>query len=319
MTRQTGATNTDFSWLDRLRDRLAPMVIGLKRTWEQFTRSPVGLVGLAILGGIVFMALFAPYIAPHSPEWMAYGENPSFSEASSLPHPPVFGDPFFAPLGTDSLGRCILSRLIYGSRTALYIGVVAGLLSSVVGIPLGVISGFYGDTYIDEAIQRLVDVMFGLPFLPLVIVLVAIRGATITNIILAIVVKSWLNNAIVIRGQTLSLSERPFIEAARAGGASDSRLMWKHILPNVLPLGFIYLAQDAAFAILIHANLAFLGLSDFDAVSWGTMLQWLQVEGYVYTAPWWLIPPGLMIALLAASFYFIGYSLEDVMNPDGER
>lgn len=319
MTRQTEGTDTEYSWFDRLRDRVAPMIIGLKRTWEQFTRSTVGLVGLALLTGIVCMAVFAPYIAPHPPEWMAYGENPSFSEASSLPHPPAFGDPFFAPLGTDSLGRCILSRLIYGSRTALYIGVVAGLLSSVVGIPLGVISGFYGDTYIDEAIQRLVDVMFGLPFLPLVIVLVAIRGATITNIILAIVVKSWLNNAIVVRGQTLSLSERPFIEAARAGGASDSRLMWKHILPNVLPLGFIYLAQDAAFAILIHANLAFLGLSDFDAVSWGTMLQWLQVEGYVYTAPWWLIPPGLMIALLAASFYFVGYSLEDVMNPDGER
>ena len=188
----------------------------------------------------------------------------------------------------------------------------------MVGIPVGIISGYYGDSWIDESIQRVVDVMYGLPFLPLVIVLVAVRGVTTTNIILAIVVKSWLNNAIVIRGQVLSLSERPFIEAAKAGGASDVRIMFKHVLPNVLPLGFIYLAQDAAFAILTQASLAFLGLSDFTNVSWGTMLQWIQVEGYIYTAPWWLIPPGLMIALVSASFYFIGYSLEDVMNPGGE-
>ena len=306
-------------WVIRLRERGYALRIGIVRTWGQFTQSRLGVIGLAIITAISLMAIFAPVLAPHSLDWQAYGSNPTFDQAASLPHPPAFGDPFFAPLGTDSLGRGILTRLIYGSRTALFIGLAAGLLSSLVGVPLGVVSGYYNNTWVDETIQRVVDVMYGLPFLPLVIVLVFINGVTTTNIILGIVAKSWLNNAIVIRGQVLSLSERPFVEAAKASGASDFRIMWRHILPNVLPLGFIYLAQDAAFAILIQASLAFLGLADFTQVSWGTMLQWIQVEGYIYTAPWWLFPPGLMIAFLAASFYFIGYSLEDVMNPGGHQ
>lgn len=300
-----------------MRERLYPFVIGARRTWGQFTESNIGLIGLFILAAISFIAVFAPFLAPHALEWQAFGNNPTFEQAGQLPHPPAFGDPFFAPLGTDSLGKGILTQLIYGSRTALFIGLAAGILSSLVGVPLGIISGYYSNTWVDEGIQRVVDVMYGLPFLPLVIVLVFINGVTTTNIILGIVAKSWLNNAIVVRGQVLSLSQRPFVQAAKAGGASDFRIMWRHILPNVLPLGFIYLAQDAAFAILIQASLAFLGLADFTKVSWGTMLQWIQVEGYIYTAPWWLIPPGIMIALLAASFYFIGYSLEDVMNPGG--
>jgi peptide/nickel transport system permease protein len=302
-----------------VRERLYPFVVGARRTWNQFTESRLGVTGLFIIAAISFIAVFAPYIAPHPLEWQAFGNNPTFQQASQLPHPPAFGDPFFAPLGTDHLGHGILTQLIYGSRTALFIGLAAGILSSLVGVPLGVISGYYSNTWVDEGIQRVVDVMYGLPFLPLVIVLVFINGVTTTNIILGIVAKSWLNNAIVVRGQVLSLSKRPFVEAAEASGASDFRIMWRHILPNVLPLGFIYLAQDAAFAILIQASLAFLGLADFTQVSWGTMLQWIQVQGYIYTAPWWLIPPGIMIALLAASFYFIGYSLEDVMNPGGNE
>lgn len=307
------------SMLEQARERIRPWIIGFGRTYDQFTKSRIGSIGLVIIVSMILVAIFAPYIAPHSLEWQAFGEDRTFEEIGQLPHPPAFGDPFFAPLGTDADGSGILTQLIYGSRTALYIGLVAGALSSLVGIPLGILSGYYGDSAIDESIQRFIDVMYGLPFLPLVIVLVAINGVTTTNIILAIVVKSWLNNAIVIRGQVLSLSERPFIEAAKASGASDLRVMFRHILPNVLPLGFVYLAQDAAFAILTQASLAFLGLSDFTNVSWGTMLQWIQVEGYIYTAPWWLIPPGVMIALVSASFYFIGYSLEDVMNPGGQQ
>lgn len=309
---------SDHSRVDRVRDRLVPWKIGLARTWGQFTESPVGVIGLVILAAISLMAVFAPYVAPHTLDWTALPENPTFAQAGSHPHAPAFGDPFFAPLGTDSLGHGIFTQLVYGSRTALYIGLAAGILSSLVGVPLGIISGYYSNTWVDEGIQRVVDILYALPFLPLVIVLVFVRGMSTTNLILAIVVKSWLNNAIVIRGQVLSLSERPFVEAARASGASDLRIMGRHIVPNVLPLGFVYLAQDAAFAILIQASVAFLGFSDFTNMSWGVMLQWIQVEGYVYTAWWWLIPPGLMIALLAASFYFVGYSLEDVMNPGGQ-
>ena len=311
------------SMIERHRQRHAGTYKSINRGWSRFKSHSLGVIGLFLLVSIIAMAVFAPYISPHPLNWQAPSSG---EEATSLdelaeqsvshPAPPTFGDPYFAPLGTNHQGNDVLTRLIWGSRTALYIGLAAGLLSSLVGVPLGLISGYYGDTWIDEAIQRLVDIMYGLPFLPLVIVLVSVRGVTTTNIILAIAVKSWLNNAIVIRGQTLTLKERSYIEAAKVAGASDNRIIFRHILPNVLPLAFVYLAQDSAFAIITQASLAFLGLSDFTNVSWGVMLQWIQVTGHVYDAPWWMIPPGLMITLLAASFYFVGYSLEDVTNPD---
>jgi peptide/nickel transport system permease protein len=316
------------SFVERLRRRNRGLIRSVAGGWNRFTRHRLGVLGMLILVGLVVMAVFAPVLAPHSTTWTApssEGTAESFEDLAEqgVSHPagPRFGDltgdEYFAPLGTDASGHGILSHLIYGARPALYIGLAAGILSSLVGIPLGLISGFYGDTWIDELIQRVVDIMYGLPFLPLVIVLVAINGITTTNIIIAIAVKSWLNNAIVIRGETLSLKERSYVEAAKVAGASDNRIVFRHILPNVLPLGFVYLAQDAAFAVLTQANLAFLGLASFsiENPSWGTMLQWIQVEGHVFDAPWWLIPPGLMITLLAASFYFVGYSLEDVMNP----
>jgi peptide/nickel transport system permease protein len=326
---------TSKSFIDRYREKNQGLMRSVSRGWSRFTNHKLGVIGLLIMVSLVGMAIFAPFLSPHTLDWSAPTTEEGAEDCETLeclaeedtgqiqhPAPPKFGeftgDAYFAPLGTDDGGADILTQLIFGSRTALYIGFAAGILSSLVGVPLGLISGFYGDTWIDETIQRIVDIMYGLPFLPLVIVLVALRGITTTNVIIAIAVKSWLNNAIVIRGETLSLKERSYIEAAEVAGASDTRIVFRHIMPNVLPLAFVYLAQDAAFAVLTQAALAFLGLADFTNISWGTMLQWIQVTGNVYTAPWWLIPPGVMITLLAASFYFVGYSLEDVMNPHTE-
>jgi peptide/nickel transport system permease protein len=315
--------------LERIKYRNYGLWQSLSRGWSKFTSQRIGVLGLLILMGLIFMAVFAPYIIDlipqiHQPEWRAPQVGEQCETIDCLaggeggithPAPPMFGDPYWAILGTDHRGSDVLGRLIVGSQTAMYIGLAAGLLSSLVGVPLGLISGYYGDTWIDELIQRVIDVMYGLPFLPLVIVLVAMRGLNTTNVIIAIVIKSWLNNAIVIRGETLSLKERSYVEAAKVAGASDTRIVFRHILPNVLPLAFIYLAQDSAFAVLTQAALAFLGLADFTAVSWGSMLNWIQQTGNVYNALWWLIPPGIMITLLSASFYFVGYSLEDVMSP----
>ncbi|MFB6120888.1 MAG: ABC transporter permease [Halobacteriaceae archaeon] len=299
----------------------------LGRGWERFRQHRMGVVGLTLFVAIVAMAVLAPVLAPHGVGWQAPETSEySFDDEGNIVtegviHPAgpalggLTGDDYVAPLGTTADRHGVLTQLIFGSRIALYIGLTAGLLSSLVGVPLGLVSGYYGDTWVDESIQRLIDVMYGLPFLPLVIVLVAVNGINTTNIIIAIALKSWTNNALVIRGETLSLKERTYVEAAKVSGASDTRVVFRHILPNVLPLGFVYLAQDAAFAILTQANLAFLGLADSTVVSWGTMLQQIQLAGEVYSAPWWLLPPGIMITLLAASFYFVGYSLEDVMNP----
>jgi len=312
-------TGSGFS---SLREQWRPRIRRFRRGWNRFKRHKMGVVGLFILFVYVLWALFPAVFAPHSVDWVAYlGTQPGRltpDQVQSLPHGPAFGDPFFAPLGTNDQGAGIATLLVYSAGTALYIGFAAGLLSSLVGVPLGLISGFYGDTWIDELIQRVVDVMYGLPFLPLLIVLVAIRGITTTNIILGIVVTSWLNNCIVIRGETLSLKERSYVESAKVAGASDARIIFRHIMPNILPLGFVYLAQDAAGAIITQASLAYLGLSDFTAHSWGLMLQNIQASGYVFQAWWWLVPPGLAIMLVAAAFYFIGFSMEDVTNPQGE-
>ena len=309
----------ELSWVDALKRRWGYRYERFQRGWDQFTTHRLGVVGILILVMFSLWALFPGVFAPHPVEWKAYiGMGSGYltpEQLQTMPHPPAFGDPFFAPLGTNYNGYGIFTELIYSARNALYIGLAAGVLSSLVGVPLGLISGYYGDTWIDETIQRIADIMYSLPFLPLVVVLVAIRGITTTNIILAIVVKSWINNCIVIRGETLSLRQNAYVDSAKISGASDTRIVFRHILPHVLPLSFVYLAQDAAAAILTQAGLAYLGLADFTAHSWGLMLQQIQNQGYVFEAWWWLLPPGICITLVAAAFYFIGFSMEDVSNP----
>ena len=306
---------------EAVKKRWEPRLDRARNGWSRFTEHRMGVLGLFILAVYALWSLAPGLFSPHSPQWVAYlGEPPIQSrltaeQIDTLPHPPAFGDPFFAPLGTNANGRGILTLVIHSTYNAMYIGTAAGLLSTLVGVPLGLISGFYGDTWIDETIQRFVDIMYGLPFLPFLIVLVAVRGITTTNIIIGIAVTSWLNNCIVIRGETLSLKERSYVESAKVAGASDTRIIFRHIMPNVLPISFVFLAQDAAGAILAQAALAYLGLADFTALSWGLMLQNIQSGGYVFQAWWWLIPPGVALMLMAAAFYFVGFSVEDVTNP----
>ena len=314
-------SSSSQSNVESLKKRWRPRIERFRRGWSRFTQHRIGVLGLIILAVFVAWSIVPSVFAPHSTQWVAYlGEPPhdarlTAEQVQSLPHPPAFGDPFFAPLGTNANGNGIASLVVYSARTAMYIGLAAGTLSSLVGVPLGLISGFYGDTWIDETIQRFVDIMYGLPFLPFLIVLVAVRGITTTNIIIGIAVTSWLNNCITIRGETLSLRERAYVEAAKVGGASDTRIIFRHIMPNVLPIAFVFLAQDAAGAVIAQASLAYLGLANFTANSWGLMLQNIKASGYVFEAWWWLLPPGIMLMLLAAAFYFIGFSVEDVVNP----
>jgi peptide/nickel transport system permease protein len=309
----TSTTNT-------LKERWEPRIERFKRGWSRYTHHKMGVIGLFILVVYVLWALFPSVFAPHNPSWRLFvGNDPyarlTLQQSQQFPHPPAFGDPGFIPLGTNSKGQGVFTLLVYAAKDALYIGFAAGILSSLVGVPLGLISGFYGNTWIDETIQRIVDVMYGMPFLPFLIVIVSIRGVSQTNIILGIAITSWLNNCILIRGETLSLKERAYVESARVAGASDTRIVFRHILPNVIPLAFVFLAQDAAGAIIAQASLAYLGLGDFTNNSWGIMIQTIKSENYVFEAPWWLIPPGLAITSIAAAFYFIGFSVEDLANP----
>ncbi len=219
-------------------------------------------------------------------------------------------------LGTDDQGHDILTQLIWGSRIALEVGVFAAFFAVVIGTLVGLISGFYGGI-LDTILMRMTDVALVLPFLPLVLILAAILGPSIVNIIIVIAVLGWPGIARVIRAQTLSLKERPFIDASRISGASRSRTMRVHVAPNVLPFAFLYMTLTVGGAILTEAAVSFLGLGDPrpTSVSWGIMLRTLSSSGNTLTAWWWLLPPGLCITLISLGFYLVGRAIDEIINP----
>ncbi|MGC8986121.1 MAG: ABC transporter permease [Thermoplasmata archaeon] len=217
-------------------------------------------------------------------------------------------------LGTDAYGRDIWTWLVYGSRAELVVGIVAALSSVLLGTFLGLISGFYGG-WVDSLIMRITDIFLSLPGLVIMLILAASLGPNIWNIIFVIAILSWSGITRIIRAQVLSLKTRAFIDAARISGASKYRLMMVHIFPNVLPLTFLYMSFGVSGAIITEASLAFLGMGDPHAVTWGMMLQYLWTTGHVLDAPWWLLPPGIAITLLSLAFYLVGRAFDEVINP----
>ena len=218
-------------------------------------------------------------------------------------------------LGTDAFGRDIFSQLIWGSRIALLVGFAASFFSVMIGIIVGVVAGYFGG-WVDSVLMRFTDVILVMPFLPLIIVFAAVMGPSIWNIIIAITLVGWPGTARIIRSQVLSLKERPFIDAARVTGASNVRIMFKHIIPNVLPLAFLYMTFAVTGAILGEASLSFIGLGDPTTMSWGMMLYNISHgSGYTLTAWWWLLPPGLAITFLVLGFFLVGRAFEEIINP----
>lgn len=217
-------------------------------------------------------------------------------------------------LGTDAYGHDIWTWLVYGSRAELMVGIVAAVSSVLLGTFLGLISGFYGG-WVDSLIMRITDIFLSLPALVIMLILAASLGPNIWNIIFVIAILSWSGITRIIRAQVLSLKTRAFIDAARISGASKYRLMIVHIFPNVLPLTFLFMSFGVSGAIITEAALAFLGMGDPHAVTWGMMLQYLWTTGHVLDAPWWLLPPGIAITLLSLAFYLVGRAFDEVINP----
>lgn len=285
-------------WIDKLqvyRRRARDFV-------QVYRENKLGMAGLALLMVFVFMAIFAPIIAPHNPGELWLG--PPLS-------PPMEG----FPLGTDELGRDILSLLIYGTHISLVVGLLGAFLAVGMGALVGLIAGYYGGI-IDTILMRITDLFLILPGLPLMIVLAAILGPSMWNIIFVIAIVSWPSVARVVRSQVLELKERPFIEASRVANASDFRIIFNHIAPNVAPLVFATAVLNIAGAILSEAGLSFLGLGDPSHISWGMMLFYANEYGALVIGAWWyLLPPGLCIILLVLAFVFIGYALDEILNP----
>jgi ABC-type dipeptide/oligopeptide/nickel transport system permease subunit len=221
----------------------------------------------------------------------------------------------FGIFGTDNSGADVFAQLVYGSRISLAIGLIAAIITTTLGLAVGVFSGYRGG-YVDEFLMRIVDILLCLPLLPLLLILVFIFGRNLFLIILFITLLSWMSLARVIRSQVLSIREMPFIESAKASGAKVWYILVRHIIPNVLPVAFITMIVTIPGAILLEAALSFLGWGDPTLVTWGRMLNYaMRFEGFSRLAWWWFLPPGIAMLLVCAAFIFVSNALDQVVNP----
>jgi len=219
----------------------------------------------------------------------------------------------FGLLGCDWQGRDVFTQLVYGARISLIVGILAAAISVFLGLLVGLAAGYLGGVA-DEILMRLTDALLVLPGLPLLIVLIAVLGTSIFNLIILIGFLGWMGFSRVVRSQVLSLKERPFIEAAKATGAGKAHIIFKHIIPNVMSLVYVSLATSVPAAITAEAALSWLGYFDPYLMSWGRMLY--DVQGHSgYMDWWWVIPPGLCIAAISISFILLGYALDEILNP----
>jgi len=278
------------------------------KSWQIFIQNPLGKTGVIILGVFMVMAIasfFVPLIGPMYDPMTGIDPNIKLSTGPSLTH----------WLGTDNVGRDILAQLLEGAKVAFVVGLSAAFFSIVIGTLVGMIAGYAGGL-VDASLMRLADIIMVLPSLVILLILASLFGQfNIWIIVFIIAIMRWPAVSRVIRSQTLSLKHRPFIEASRVAGASHARIIFRHIMPNVLPLAFLYMTFRVTAAILVEAALSFLGFGDPSQVSWGMMLQWVWKSGHMFQAPYWLIPPGLCISLLTLAFYMLGRAMDEVLDP----
>jgi ABC-type dipeptide/oligopeptide/nickel transport system permease subunit len=222
---------------------------------------------------------------------------------------------YFGLLGTTDKGADAWSQLVYGSRVSLTIGILATALSTVVGVVVGMVAGYFGGK-VDEVLMRMVDFLLVIPRLPLMMVLAAFLGPTINNIIVVIAILGWTGTSRLIRSQVMAEKNKAYVESARAIGASDTYIIFRHILPNVTPILFADITLGVVGAILAESGLAFLGLTSPSEPSWGRMLADAQGAGGFTKGAWWVVMfPGLMITTISLAFTLVGHTLDQVLNP----
>lgn len=295
--------------------------------WSRLLHNKAAVAGALVILFFMFVAIFAPLLAPHNPLELNSGKGflpPMWVQESSTGKA---GTPEFV-LGTDNLGRDVLSRVIYGARVSMVVGFIPTLIIVVVGVSLGMIAGYFGGST-DNLLMRLTDIVYAFPdLLFFIIVMTALRATALGQFLnglfllfVALALVNWVGVARLVRGQVLSLKEKDFVLASRAVGAKDTRIMIRHILPNSLGVIIVAMAFLIPGAIITEAILGYLGLglrpstdpTDIFITSWGSML--LEGQTAINNQPWILLAPAIAVALVVLSFNFLGDGLRDALDP----
>lgn len=287
------------------REAAVPPASVWRLAWRRLRRNRSAMVGLLAVGLLAAVALTAPWLAPR---------DPIRNDLTHTLRPPN-SDGFL--LGSDDLGRDVLSRVIWGSRISLTVGLVVQSIAVVVGTLLGLLAGFYGGRA-DDAVSGVTNVMFALPRLLFAMAIVAALGPSLYNVFIALGIVGWPTLCRLVRAETISLRGRDFVEAARATGATDLRIIMRHILPNALSPIIVVGTLGIARAILAEASLSFLGLgAQPPTPSWGIMMS--RGQAYIWSAPWLMLFPGLAIFIAVLGVNLLGDGLRDVLDPRVRR
>jgi peptide/nickel transport system permease protein len=281
-----------------------------EREWvtllRRLVRRRTALFGAAVVVAVMLAAAFAPLVSPFDPLEQDIGQRlkePGWQDAQGRVH----------ALGTDHLGRDILSRIVFGSRIALVVGLAAVVISGVLGMVIGLVAGYFGGRG-DDILMRLADIQLAFPFILLAIAVIGVLGPSLRNIIIVIGVSSWVVYARVVRGEVLSIREREYVQAAIALGSQHGRVLWQHVLPNTFTPWLVVATLDMARVIVIESALSFLGLGvQPPTPTWGGML----ADGRVYlSTAWWLATfPGLAILITVLGINLFGDGLRDTLDP----
>jgi peptide/nickel transport system permease protein len=260
------------------------------------------LFGLGIILALVLVAVFAPLLTPYEPQEQNYDIT---LQSSSLQH----------PFGTDNFGRDILTRVFYGARIDLRVGVIAMIAPFIIGMLLGCAAGYFGG-WIDSVVMRCVDIVQAFPFIVIVVAIVAVLGPGLNNMFIAVALTAWIVYARLIRGEILAVKHKEYVEAARVIGMSDLRIIWRYLLPNVITSSIVYAMADIALYIGLAAALSFLGLgAKPPEPEWGAMIT--EGQAYITTAWWMSVFPGLAMVITGIGLSLIGDGLADVLRPGG--
>jgi peptide/nickel transport system permease protein len=286
--------------------RAAPLaMIGARSSeqwWHRFLRSRNFVIGMTVLLLLILIAILAPVIAPYNPLEQNF---PQALQAPSLHH--LFG--------TDEFGRDIFSRVIYGTRIDLQVGIISVIAPFVIGITLGALSAYYGG-FVDTVIMRLVDVVQGFPFIVIIVAIVAALGPGLSNMYIAVAIIAWIVYARLIRGEILVEKQKEYVTSAKAIGANDWRVLTRHLIPNTITTSIVFSMADIALYILLAASLSFLGLgAQPPSPEWGAMIT--EGQNFMTTAWWMSALPGLAIIITGVALSFIGDGLADILRPGG--